>query len=60
VPGVDTTGTKSSDPNTCTTGIDVPMNLIEALEIAKTPAGENSPSLRIFLACGFVPLIVQK
>jgi FkbH-like protein len=35
------------------------MNLIEALEMVKKPAGENSPSLRIFLACGFTPLHLQ-
>jgi FkbH-like protein len=35
------------------------MNLIEALETAKAPAGENSPSLRIFLACGFTPLHLE-
>ena len=35
------------------------MNLIEALEMVKKPAGENSPSLRIFFACGFTPLHLQ-
>jgi FkbH-like protein len=35
------------------------MDLIEALEILKRPAGENSPSLRVFLACGFTPLHLQ-
>jgi FkbH-like protein len=34
------------------------MNLIEALEIMKQPAVE-SPSLRVFLACGFTPLHLQ-
>ncbi|HEY1575483.1 MAG TPA: HAD-IIIC family phosphatase [Terracidiphilus sp.] len=35
------------------------MNLIEALEMVKKPASENSPSLRIFFACGFTPLHLQ-
>src|ERR1700761_744913 len=35
------------------------MNLIEALEMVKKPAGEDSPSLRVFLACGFTPLHLQ-
>jgi FkbH-like protein len=35
------------------------MNLIEALEMVKKPASENSPSLRVFLACGFTPLHLQ-
>jgi FkbH-like protein len=35
------------------------MNLIEALEMVKKPAGENSPSLRVFFACGFTPLHLQ-
>lgn len=35
------------------------MNLIEALEIVKTPPAEDSPSLRIFLACGFTPLHLE-
>ena len=38
---------------------DVPMNLIEALEIAKAPLAEDGPSLRIFLACGFTPLHLE-
>ena len=35
------------------------MNLIEALEMVKKPAGEDNPSLRVFLACGFTPLHLQ-
>lgn len=35
------------------------MNLIEALEMVKKPAGEDSTSLRTFLACGFTPLHLQ-
>lgn len=32
------------------------MKLIEALNILRRPSAENSPELKVFLACGFEPL----
>lgn len=35
------------------------MKLIDALKIAQSPADEESPVRRVFLACGFTPLHLQ-